>query len=254
MVKRVIVTPDKHFPYADKKAIKCLIKSIEIIKPDVYVDLGDIGEWESVAHWQWKKKKRPPLEYQLPSIDKEILVVNECVDEIDEALDKVNCTEKYITEGNHDDWMNRFAEENEHEIFDRYRFKNALRLDERGYEFYPIGDYLKLGHLYLYHGHHYGGIFHSRNHLLKLGVSTMYGHWHDLQQHAVTHMDGAKSAWSIGCLKDMTSGANAWLGGRKINWSHAFAVVDFFDSGMFTVHIQQIIDGKTSLNGKLLKG
>ena len=39
VVNRAIVTPDKHFPYADKAAIKCLTKTIEIVKPDKYVDL-----------------------------------------------------------------------------------------------------------------------------------------------------------------------------------------------------------------------
>ena len=28
------------------------------------------------------------------------------MDIIDESLDKVNCKEKYMTEGNHDDWCN----------------------------------------------------------------------------------------------------------------------------------------------------
>ena len=68
-IKRVVVTPDKHFPLADIPAIKALCKSIEIIKPDAYIDLGDVGEWESVSHWKWKKKKRPPLEYQTPVIE-----------------------------------------------------------------------------------------------------------------------------------------------------------------------------------------
>ena len=82
----------------------------------------------------------------------------------------------------------------------------------------------------------------------------MYGHWHDLQQHSATHMDGPKSAWSIGCLKDMSDEANGWLGNRKINWAHAFAIVDFYEKGHFTVHIIQIIDGKTSLWGELING
>ena len=43
VVRRAIVTPDKHFPLADKKAISVLCKSIEIVKPDIYVDLGDVG-------------------------------------------------------------------------------------------------------------------------------------------------------------------------------------------------------------------
>ena len=82
----------------------------------------------------------------------------------------------------------------------------------------------------------------------------MYGHWHDLQQSSVTHMDGQKSAWSIGCLKDMSSEANLWLDGRRINWAHAFAVVDYYDKGLFTVHVISIIEGKTSLWGQLIEG
>ena len=89
-VKRYIVTPDKHFPLADMKAISVVCQAIEIIKPDGYIDLGDTGEWSSVSHWQWKKKKRPPLEYQLPFDEKEIEEVNKGMDIIDEALDKVN--------------------------------------------------------------------------------------------------------------------------------------------------------------------
>ena len=34
VVKRVIVTPDKHFPLHDQKSINCLKQTIEIVKPD----------------------------------------------------------------------------------------------------------------------------------------------------------------------------------------------------------------------------
>ena len=52
----------------------------------------------------------------------------------------------------------------------------------------------------------------------------------------------------------MTAESNAWLGGRQHNWSHAFAIVDFFEKGYFTVHVMQIIDGKTCLYGKVVDG
>ena len=45
----------------------------------------------------------------------------------------------------------------------------------------------------------------------------------------------------------MTAEANAWLGGRSVNWGHAFAIVDFYHNEFFTVHVVEIIDGKTSL-------
>ena len=250
-VRRAIVTPDKHFPLADMPAINVVCKTIEIVKPDIYIDLGDVGEWHGCSHWQWKKKKRPPIEYQLPSIEKDIVDVNKGMDIIDESLDKVNCKEKYMIEGNHDDWMNRFTDEHP---YLEYRFKDAVNLKDRGYIFYPIGKYLKIGKLFFYHGHHFGSINHTRNHLVRLGSNIMYGHHHDLQQSSLTHMDGVKSAWSIGCLKDMGDEKNSWLGNRKHNWSHAFSIVDFFENGYFTVHVIQIINGRTSLWGDVIDG
>ena len=251
-VRRTIVTPDKHFPTADDAAIKCVTQAIEIIKPDMYIDLGDVGEWHGASHWQWRKKKRPPLEYQLPFINQDITDVNERMDRIDEALDKAGCKKKHMLEGNHDDWMNRFVEE--HPYLPGLKFKDAVKLKERGYKYHKCGDYLKIGKLAFYHGHHFAGVHHTRNHLLRLGANVMYGHHHDIQQTSVTHLDGQKSAWSIGCLKDMSKDENAWLGGRKHNWSHAFAVVDFYNKGLFTVHVVQIINGKTALWGELIDG
>ena len=250
-IQRAIVTPDKHFPLADMPAINVVCKAIEIVKPDIYIDLGDVGEWEAFSHWKWKKKKKPPLDYIMPDVERDIKDVNEGMDIIDESLDKVNCKYKYLTEGNHDNWVNTFSQEYP---YLKLSFRKAVKLKERGYKFYPFGKKLKLGKLTFYHGHELGGQYHAANHLRKKGTSYMYGHWHDLQQMSVTHDDGAKSAWSIGCLKDMGAEANKWLNYREHNWSHAFAIVDFLENGYFTVHVIQIINGRTSLWGKLLDG
>ena len=53
VVRRAIVTPYKLFPLADIPAISCLKQAIEIVKPDIYIDLGDVGEWHGCSHWQW---------------------------------------------------------------------------------------------------------------------------------------------------------------------------------------------------------
>ena len=252
VTKRVIVTPDKHFPLHDAKAINCLVKTIEIVKPDAYVDLGDVGEWEAFSHWKWKRKKAPPLEYLIKDFDKDVKDVNKGMDTIDESLDKVNCKEKYITEGNHDNWLNMAVEK--YPYIPQYRFSNAVHLTDRGYDYYPYGKYLTIGKLHFYHGHQFGGQYHAANHLRKKACNLMYGHWHDLQHMTATHIDGPKGAWSIGCLKDMSDEANEWLGHRKINWAHAFAIIDFYDKGRFTVDVVQIIDGKATVWGQLIDG
>jgi len=252
VVKRVIVTPDKHFPLHEQKAINCLKKTIEIVRPDAYIDLGDVGEWEAFSHWKYKRKKAPPLEFLIKEFDDDVKRVNEGMDQVDESLDKVGCKEKYITEGNHDNWLNMAVEK--YPYIPQYRFSNAVRLNDRGYKYYAFGRHLKMGKLYYYHGHQYGGQYHTANHIRKLGCNIMYGHWHDLQQMSATHMDGPKSAWSIGCLKDMTADKNEWLQNRQNNWAHAFAIVDYYAKGLFTVHIIQIINGRTSLWGELIDG
>ena len=252
VVKRVIVTPDKHFPLHDQPAINCLKKTIEIVKPDAYIDLGDVGEWHAFSAWRFKRKKAPPLEYLIKDFDKDVKDVNKGMDQIDESLDKANCKEKHITECNHDNWLNMAIEK--YPYIPQYKFANAVDLAGRGYKYHKFGKHLKMGKLYFYHGHQYGGQYHTANHLRKLGCNVMYGHWHDLQQMSATHMDGPKSAWSIGCLKDMKEEANDWLDNRRINWAHAFAIVDFFKGGLFTVHIIQMINGRTSLWGELIDG
>ena len=252
VVKRAIVTPDKHFPLHDPDAISVVKKAIEIVKPDIYIDLGDTGEWAYFSTHYWRGRFAKPMEDLIPLLDQDVREVNAGMDWIDESLDKANCKEKYMIEGNNDDWMNRFVDENP--FLTKYRFNECVKLKERGYKYYPAGKYLKIGKLHFYHGHHFSGMHHTRNHLIRLGANVMYGHHHDIQQSSITHIDGPKSAWSIGCLKNMSDEENEWLGGRKINWSHAFAIVDFFTRGHFTVHVIQIIDGKTSLWGELING
>lgn len=251
-LKRAVVTPDKHFPYADMPAINVVCKAIELVKPDIYIDLGDTGEWENFSHWKWKRKRKPPLEMLIPQLETDVIDVNDGMDIIDESLDKVGCEEKHFCEGNHELWLQMFVEE--HPYVPQYATENALKLKERGYKFHPCGKLLKIGKMNFYHGHHYGGQYHAANHLRKLGGNVMYGHWHDVQYMSATHMDGAKGAWSIGCLKDMSADKNAWLGNRKINWGHAFAIVDFYDKGRFTVDVVQIIDGKATVWGELIDG
>ena len=68
VVQRAIVTPDKHFPLADKKAINVVCKAIKLVKPDTYIDLGDTGEWELFSRHYWKNKEKPPLEVLIPML------------------------------------------------------------------------------------------------------------------------------------------------------------------------------------------
>ncbi len=252
IIKTAIVTPDKHFPIHDKKAINVVCQAIEIVKPTTYIDLGDTGEWEYFSTHYWKGRNAKPMEDLIPLLDKDVKAVNKGMDIIDKSLDKVKCKERHFVQGNHEVWLDKFV--TRYPYLDHYMTYNALKLKERGYEYHPYNkkDNLKIGKLNFTHGK-FVSKYHSFKHLDVYGESIMYGHTHDLQRHTKTNRGGTISAWSLGCLKDIEADED-WLGGRLTNWNHAFAIVNFFKNGNFNVEVVEIINGKTTLWGQLIKG
>ena len=250
--KRAIVIPDQHFPLHDQRAINVVLQGIELIKPDIFINLGDVGEWESVSAWKWKGKKQPPLEYQLPIIDREIRRVNEGIDQFDEVLDKVECKKRYICAGNHDEWLTYgFCEK--YPYMTDYTFLEACRWKERGYKYLSYNQPLKIGKCTFIHGA-YATTYHAKKHLEAYGENIVYGHTHDIQRHTLTKLGGTIGAWSMGCLKDMSAMKNKWLRGRLHNWNHAFGVIDWFKNGDFKVEVIEIVKGKTTLWGNVIEG
>mgnify|MGYP003641478833 CR=1 FL=1 len=39
--------PDQHFPVHDQSAVNVALQALEIIKPDIFINLGDVGEIKS---------------------------------------------------------------------------------------------------------------------------------------------------------------------------------------------------------------
>jgi len=246
-MQTAIVFPDTHIPLQDKRAWKCALKAIEVVRPDIFVHLGDVGEWGSVSHWQYKRKTRPPLEYILPSVDIDFRLVNRYLDFLDDALKRAGCKRTIITQGNHDTWCDYFVEE--HPYLQQYGFANGIMAEERGYEIFTHNEKLFLGDLYLYHGDKWAGMYHGMNHLRRLGCSVMYGHHHDRQQASHSNVHGTINSYSIGCLKLLDNERNDWLKGRDHNWSHSIAVL-YIDNGKTTVQVIPINDGTIFLNGR----
>jgi len=247
--ERVVVFPDIHFPNHDEKAFKCALKVLKEVKPTAFLLLGDAIDGESVSHWQWSKKKRPPLEYQLPFIEKEIKEGNKGLDRIDKVLKSIKCTKKQFAQGNHEKWFDHFVEENPY--LEHYGSRRAFKFDERGYEWHDYGEVFKVfgSKLFAYHGGHYMGIAHARTHALQLGCNIIYGHTHDSQKAVITHISGSHMAYSMGCLTDMTKD---YLKGRPTNWTHNVGIVDILSNGNFNLVVLDINDGVTTYNGKII--
>ena len=248
---KAIVFPDLHFPLHDEKAFQCALNVIKEVKPDVFICLGDFAEGEMVSHWRWSRRKRPPLEYQLPLIDQEADLVNLHLDMIDKVLKKVGCKRKYLAMGNHEAWYNNFVEENP--FLDKYLPENLFKIEERGYEWHPYGELFQVegSKLWVYHGGHYTSVNHSRISVQNLGCNVIYGHTHDCQRSVMQHVSGVHIAQSMGCLCRIKK---SFLKGRKVNWTHNVGIIDFFNDRWFNLITLDIHNGTTTWNNKIIGG
>lgn len=249
----VLVCPDSHFGYsgakeggADPQALSCVVQAIGIVKPDTFIHIGDVGEWETVSHWRWKRRKRPPLEYILPDLVKEAEAVNAGLDILDAALDEVGTAKRHIMLGNHEEWLNHFLEEHPY-LRKQYRPEILMRLRQRGYTWSPYGDYYRIGDLNFAHGGHYGGVNHTRALVLGVGANCMVGHWHDQQVTKVQRLGGLYGAWSIGTICKLKK---PFMEGKPTNWAHGFAIVHFEANGNFHVEQVEIYSGRCWVYGQ----
>jgi predicted phosphodiesterase len=244
-----IVIPDQHIPLIDRRAESVVLQAIEHIKPDYFINLGDVGEF---AEFSSHKKGKPlPLDVQLPEKIAAVKTVNKGIDRFDRVVDKY-VSEKFMLIGNHDMWIEQWRDK-EAPFLEEWTFQEQCRLEERGYQWKTYNDVLTLGKLSFTHG-----MYHTMNHAKKtldcMGCSICYGHTHDVQRWSNSRLDGTIGAWSLGCLKDMSPEANKWLRGRLVRWSHAFGIVTWFKGGNFQLDVIDIIDGRSNVWGKVIVG
>jgi hypothetical protein len=254
--KRIFLMPDTHFaPEGEKNgghdelALRTALKAIEVVRPDELIHIGDIGEWESVSPWQYKRQRRPPLQYTLNALDQDIFAVNQQLDRIDAVCKKAGVRKKTLLEGNHELWVTEMVSEMDLAA-DHYQLPKQLRLRQRGWAWHEYGKYVKRGRLRLYHGGHYATIHHAYNHAVKLGASVAYGHTHDVQYVTVPSADGPHLGVSLGCLCKLQKG---FLKGRSTNWQHAFGVLYLQPNGDFNVEVHRIEKGWATVMGREIK-
>lgn len=253
---RAVVIPDQHFPIADRKAVNVALKIIEKVKPDRFINLGDVLENEEVSAWRFKGKALPSLEFQLPMIDKMLEESNKWINEFDDVLEWISCKDKWILAGNHDEWLDNFVNSKvgSHPVLKEYTFRKACRWDERGYKYLPYNKPLKLGKLAFIHGA-YATKYSASKHLEAYGSNIIFGHTHSIERHTLTKLEGGTiGAWSMGTLKSKKAEDNKWLRGRLHTWSHCVGIVDWFSNGNFKVEQVEIVDGTTSLWGEIIYG
>jgi len=126
-------------------------------------------------------------------------------------------------------------------------------LDDLGIQTLPCRKPIKVGHLYLAHGHEFatGGASPAHTALNSVNSNILFGHVHRVSVSHKRQLDGRLiGAWSNSCLSSLQPEYTK----PRPDWTQGFTLVDFTKSGNFRVspvifwgegeELLTIIDGK----------
>ena len=208
---------DPHGKKVHPAAISCLLDAASLLNPGMIVDGGDMGDFESISHWNQKKKKK----------------VSNC-DLLQEfkdwklLLDKLQerCEVILGVDSNHtDEWRWKFLDENPQ--FESLIGDDGLLIPKNYHKRYlskhGVPDVLYVGDLAIRHGHQ-----ESLQQGYDMYQQYLGGHWHCWNEFG--------RAVQIG---PMCGFAEDYLGGRETRWILMFSTISTYK-------------GKSQVNAKVV--
>lgn len=238
---KILIIPDLHCPYNDKRAFNLMLKASADFNPNTVVILGDWIDNYSISKYTKNPQRDRFLRWEVAEANK--------------ALDKVDTyfpqSIKIFLAGNHEERLERYISDKAPELFGLVDTKKLLKLQERKYTYYPYGGYHKIGKLYFTHGDIVRENV-TQAMLDKYEKSIVFGHTHRMEQTIKVNVLGE------GHL-GITSG---WLGSMKkidyiktfSNWQLGFSTAVVMPNGNFFTQLHPIVANKCWINGRVYKG
>lgn len=226
-------------PYQDELSIMAVEKYMAAHRWDYYGNIGDFLDFDTISSFNKGKPKN-----QMRPIWEDIKQANNMLDRHQAIIRKKNRkAEFFILEGNHEERLNRWLEENP--TFEgMWSVPQLLKLKERDIEWIPSwskGAFKRIGKANFLHGN-YTNQYHPAKMATKYGDNVFYGHTHDVMSHTVAnHLSPEQShvGQSIGCLCERNL---SYMKGQPSNWQQGFAVFFFKENGTFTYYTPRIFN------------
>ncbi len=240
--QRIIVIPDCHIPFEDKKAVNVALQIAKWYKPDQIIILGDFLDCGPVSHWN----KQNLRARQTMNMADDFAVANKYLDQIQKI-----CKNVVYIRGNHEKWLDDAMDESP-ELAGLLDLDVNLRFKERKIRDVPFNGVYTLGNLNFTHGL-YTNSHHALKHVQQFGRSIVYGHLHDVQLAiSVSPIDvqDKKMGLSLGCLAAMNP---RFMRNRPNNWQHCIGVGMVREDGNFNIDAVIISRGAASYAGKTFR-
>ena len=241
--------PDTHAPFHHQKAYKTALAVIAGWCPDFVVCLGDFADCNEISSFPKDPSKRM-------SFQREITLVNQALDQLDEACEAGGVEDKQFLQGNHETRLERYVARQAPELYGFVDWKEALDLDNRGWTVTPYMRSIRYGKLQLTHDVGRSGVNAARASMLDLGASLAFGHTHRMQVHYQGQLDGSRHVGAtLGWLGDPMAIDYRHRNAVLRDSIHGFGIVHLDPrNGEFWLQAVPIIRGRAVVDGQIYRG
>lgn len=192
-MKKLLIVPDTHAPYHDKRAWNLMLHAAHVFKPDTIVHMGDLADFYAISSYS----KNPD---RISDLASEVAVCNERLDDLD-ALD---ATRKEFIEGNHEDRLTRYLQDKAPELYGLTSVPELFSLADRGWHFTPYRHHTKIGKVHFTHDTGQAGKYGTARAAETFQSSVVIGHLHQLQYQVTGDATGEYSVGAqFGWLGDV---------------------------------------------------
>lgn len=166
-LEKILIWPDTHFPYEDKKAVELVLQVGKTINPKHVILLGDIADFYAVS-----SHSKDPL--RALKLDEEIASVKKGLDRI-KSIGAKNYV--YIS-GNHENRLERYLQEKAPELFRILTIPGILDLDKKGFSYVPYRESYTLGKMHFTHDTGTAGRYAHYKSMDAFQSNVVIGHTH----------------------------------------------------------------------------
>lgn len=242
-LERILVVPDTHAPYHDRRAWKLMLKVARRFGPHTIVHQGDLADFYAVSSHSKDPSRAAGLRDELRVVKK-----------LRGDLDRLGATRKVFIEGNHEDRLRRYLEEKAPELFGMFDTDSLLALSENGWEFVPYKSHARVGKLYFTHDTGNGGKYTTARALEAFQHSVAIGHHHAIQYAVEGDATGKyRVGAQFGWLGDVRAVDYMHRIKAQRNWSLGFGVGYKDETGVVFLQPVPIVNYTCCVEGRVYR-
>jgi predicted phosphodiesterase len=243
-VSKIMVCPDVHVPYQDELAWSTFLRAVEVVRPDALVIIGDFADCLSVSFHPKTPERKISLKAEIEAVNTEL-----------DRVGRLGVPRVIYCAGNHEFRAERYLTEKAPELFGMIAIQDLLRVKERGWEWVPYKQWIRIGKTAFTHDVERCGVNATRQSLLDFGGNLVFGHSHrggiayqgtvEGDQHVAMNVGWLGSYAAI----DYRNAARA-----KRDWQHGFGIVYQDSAGYSWMQFVPVLSGRCIVDGHVVSG